>query len=146
MTLPRSTVDRWTDARARDLITAFSPQPVRIVQSRQLQVTHCRQEPAWKGTWRDALLHAGLFACGSSGKHQPEVNLGLQCRKEEVRLARSAQLVRPPSESASRSAGGWVRASSSSLSMKLPSGTETMPSAHSDACTTEVSEGRLTPE
>ena len=68
-----------------DLITAFSPQPVRIVQARQLQVTHCRQEPAWKGTWRDArLLHAGLFACGSSGSIRPEVGLDLQCRRGEA--------------------------------------------------------------
>ncbi len=32
-----------------DLITAFSPQPgrcFRMVQSRQLQATHCRGEPA----------------------------------------------------------------------------------------------------
>jgi len=25
-----------------------------MVQSRQLQATHCRREPAWKGQWRDA--------------------------------------------------------------------------------------------
>ncbi len=25
-----------------------------MVQSRQLQATHCRGEPAWKGQWRDA--------------------------------------------------------------------------------------------
>ena len=39
-----------------DLIAAFSPQPgrcFRMVQSRQLQATHCRGEPAWKGVWRD---------------------------------------------------------------------------------------------
>ena len=39
-----------------DLIAAFSPQPGRyfgMVQSRQLQATHCRQEPAWKGQWQD---------------------------------------------------------------------------------------------
>ena len=39
-----------------DLITAFSPQPVRcfrMVYSRQLQAIHCRQEPAWKGIWKD---------------------------------------------------------------------------------------------
>ena len=41
-----------------DLIVAFSPQPgrcFRMVQSRQLQATHCRREPAWKGQWRDAV-------------------------------------------------------------------------------------------
>ena len=40
-----------------DLITAFSPQPrrcFRIVYSEQLQATHCRQPPAWKGIWKDA--------------------------------------------------------------------------------------------
>jgi hypothetical protein len=40
-----------------DLIEAFSPQPgrcFRMVQSRQLQATHCRQEPAWKGVWKGA--------------------------------------------------------------------------------------------
>ncbi len=39
-----------------DLIAAFSPQPgrcFRTVQSRQLQATHCRREPAWKGIWTD---------------------------------------------------------------------------------------------
>ena len=33
-----------------------APQPgrcFRMVQSVQLQATHCRQEPAWKGVWRD---------------------------------------------------------------------------------------------
>jgi len=38
------------------LIAAFSPQPgrcFRMVQARQLQATHCRGEPAWKGVWRD---------------------------------------------------------------------------------------------
>ncbi len=24
-----------------------------MVQSRQLQATHCQQEPAWKGIWTD---------------------------------------------------------------------------------------------
>jgi hypothetical protein len=40
-----------------DLIDAFSPLPgrcFRMVQSVQGQATHCRQEPAWKGQWRDA--------------------------------------------------------------------------------------------
>jgi len=39
-----------------DLIAAFSPQLgrcFRMVQSVQLQATHCRGEPAWKGIWRD---------------------------------------------------------------------------------------------
>jgi hypothetical protein len=39
-----------------DLIAAFSPQPgrcFRMIQSRQLQATHCRQEPAWNGIWTD---------------------------------------------------------------------------------------------
>ena len=39
-----------------DLIEAFSPLPdrcFRMVQSRQLQATHCRGEPAWKGIWTD---------------------------------------------------------------------------------------------
>ena len=39
-----------------DLITAFSPQPgqcFRMVYSRQLHSTHCRQRPAWKGMWKD---------------------------------------------------------------------------------------------
>ena len=43
-------------AEPGDLIAVFSPQPgrcFRMVQSRQLQATHCRQEPAWKGQWRD---------------------------------------------------------------------------------------------
>jgi len=38
-----------------DLIDAFSPQPgrcFRMVQSRQLQATHCYEPPAWKGVWR----------------------------------------------------------------------------------------------
>jgi hypothetical protein len=40
-----------------DLIAAFSRQPgrcFRMVQSRQLQATHCYEPPAWKGQWRDA--------------------------------------------------------------------------------------------
>jgi hypothetical protein len=39
-----------------DLIEAFSPLPdrcFRMIQSRQLQATHCRGEPAWKGVWKD---------------------------------------------------------------------------------------------
>ncbi len=39
-----------------DLVTAFSPQPgrcFRMVYSVQLQSTHCRRPPAWKGIWRD---------------------------------------------------------------------------------------------
>jgi hypothetical protein len=39
-----------------DLIAAFSPQPgrcFRMVQSRQLQATHCYEPPAWKGIWCD---------------------------------------------------------------------------------------------
>ena len=39
-----------------DLITAFSPQSgrcFRMVYSRQLQATLCRQPPLWKGIWRD---------------------------------------------------------------------------------------------
>jgi hypothetical protein len=39
-----------------DFITAFSPQAgrcFRMVYSVQLQATHCRQPPAWKGVWRD---------------------------------------------------------------------------------------------
>ena len=39
-----------------DLIEAFSPLPdrcFRMVQSRQLQATHCRGEPARKGVWKD---------------------------------------------------------------------------------------------
>jgi hypothetical protein len=50
-----------------DLIVAFSPQPercFRMVQSVQLQATHCHEPPAWKGTWRDAkgthLVRGGL--------------------------------------------------------------------------------------
>jgi hypothetical protein len=42
--------------RPGDLITAFSPQPgrcFRMVQSRQLQATHCPDPPAWKGIWTD---------------------------------------------------------------------------------------------
>ena len=40
-----------------DRATAFSPQPGRcfgMVQSKQLQATHCYEPPAWKGQWRDA--------------------------------------------------------------------------------------------
>jgi hypothetical protein len=40
-----------------DLLTAFSPQPGRchkMVYSRQLQATHCRLPPVWKGIFRDA--------------------------------------------------------------------------------------------
>jgi hypothetical protein len=40
-----------------DLISAFSVQPgrcFRMIYSRQLQATHCRQPPAWKGAWKDA--------------------------------------------------------------------------------------------
>jgi hypothetical protein len=40
-----------------DLITAFSPQPgrcFRMVYSRQLQATHCRQPPAMRGRFLDA--------------------------------------------------------------------------------------------
>jgi len=39
-----------------DLIEAFSPQPrrcFRMVQSVQLQATHCYAPPAWKGVRRD---------------------------------------------------------------------------------------------
>ena len=39
-----------------DLIAAFSPRPgrcFRMIQFRQLQATHRRQEPAWKRIWTD---------------------------------------------------------------------------------------------
>ena len=39
-----------------DLIEAFSPltdRCFRMIQSRQLQATHCRGEPTWKGVWKD---------------------------------------------------------------------------------------------
>jgi hypothetical protein len=52
--LPSNRVDPMPEPG--DLIAAFSPQPVRcfrMVQSVHLQATHCRQEPAWKGLWRD---------------------------------------------------------------------------------------------
>ena len=48
------TVDRMPEPG--DLIAAFSPQPgrcFRMVQSQQLQATHCGREPAWKGIWTD---------------------------------------------------------------------------------------------
>ena len=41
-----------------DLIAAFSPQPgrcIQMVQSRQLQATHCWQKPTWKGIWTDRM-------------------------------------------------------------------------------------------
>ena len=43
-----------------DLITAFSPQPgrcFRMVQSEQLQATHCYEPPVWRGKWQDAKGH-----------------------------------------------------------------------------------------
>jgi hypothetical protein len=39
-----------------DLVTAFSPRSghcFRMVYSKKLQATHCRQPPAWKGVWTD---------------------------------------------------------------------------------------------
>jgi hypothetical protein len=56
-----------------DLITAFVPQPgrcFRMVYSRQLQATHCRQPPAWKGQWRDAKGTWYVEACRT---HAPKV-------------------------------------------------------------------------
>jgi hypothetical protein len=43
-----------------DLITAFSPEPgrcFRLVYSRQLQATHCRQPPAWRWELGAVVLH-----------------------------------------------------------------------------------------
>ena len=57
-----------------DLITAFSPQPgrcFRMVYSRQLQASHCRQPPLWKGIWRDRTGKSWYVqACR---KHAPKV-------------------------------------------------------------------------
>ncbi len=44
-----------------DLIAASSPLPgrcFRMIKSVQLRATHCRQEPAWKGVWRDRACHS----------------------------------------------------------------------------------------
>ncbi len=62
-----------------DLVEAFSPLPdrcFRMVQSRQLQATHCRQAPEWKGIWTDrkgnswyveaCRVHAPKVASGTS--------------------------------------------------------------------------------
>jgi hypothetical protein len=49
------TMDRMPEPG--DLITAFSVRPgtcFRMVYDHNLQADHCRQPPAWKGTWRDA--------------------------------------------------------------------------------------------
>jgi hypothetical protein len=58
-----------------DLITVFSPQPgrcFRMVYSRQLQATHCRQPPGWKSQWRDANgLTWDVEACR---EHAPKVS------------------------------------------------------------------------
>jgi hypothetical protein len=54
--VPWLPVDRMPEPG--DLITPFSPQPgrcFRMVQSRQLQATHCSGVPEWKGVWRDRL-------------------------------------------------------------------------------------------
>ncbi len=60
-----------------DLISAFSPQPGRcflMIYSRQLEADHCRQEPAWKGQWRDAKGHTWYVeACR---KHAPKLSSG----------------------------------------------------------------------
>jgi hypothetical protein len=57
-----------------DLIAAFSPQPgrcFRMVQSVQLQATHCRGVPEWKGVWRDRAGHSWYVeACR---EHAPKV-------------------------------------------------------------------------
>ena len=57
-----------------DLIEAFSPLPdrcFRMVQSRQLQATHCRGVPAWKGVWKDRSGHSWYVeACW---EHAPKV-------------------------------------------------------------------------
>jgi hypothetical protein len=60
-----------------DLIGAFSPLPdrcFRMVQSRQLQATHCRGEPAWKGVWKD---RSGLsWYVEACREHAPKVISG----------------------------------------------------------------------
>jgi hypothetical protein len=64
-------MDRMPEAG--DLIVAFSPQPgrcFRMVQSRQLQATHCRQEPAWKGQWQD--VKGGWWYVEACREHAPK--------------------------------------------------------------------------
>ena len=60
-----------------DLIEAFSPLPdrcFRMVQSRQLQATHCCGEPAWKGVWKDRSGRSWYIeACGD---HAPKLTNG----------------------------------------------------------------------
>jgi hypothetical protein len=59
------------------LIEAFSPLPGRcfcMVQSRQLQATHCRLEPAWRGQWRDA--KGGWWYVEACRDHTPKVTSG----------------------------------------------------------------------
>jgi len=60
-----------------DLIAAFSPQPgrcFRVVYSHQLQATHCRQEPAWKGQWRDP--KGGTWYVEACRQHAPKLTSG----------------------------------------------------------------------
>jgi hypothetical protein len=60
-----------------DLIEAFSPLPdrcFRMMQSCQLQATHCREEPAWKGVWKDRSRRSWYVeACR---QHAPKVTGG----------------------------------------------------------------------
>jgi hypothetical protein len=60
-----------------DLIAAFSPQPdrcFRMVQSRQLQATHCGQPPAWKGQWQD--VKGSWWYVEACREHAPKVRSG----------------------------------------------------------------------
>ena len=45
-----------------------------MIQSRQLQATHCRGEPAWKGVWNDGSGRSWYVeACR---EHAPKVTSG----------------------------------------------------------------------
>ena len=77
-----------------DLITAFKPQPdrcFRMVYSRQLQATHCRQPPLWTGIWRDRMGKSWYVeACR---KHAPKATQqtpgGMHYASDHTRTSKS---------------------------------------------------------
>lgn len=57
-----------------ELLNAFSVRPghcFRMVYDRKLQADHCRQEPRWKGVWRDATGRSWYVE--TCGEHAPRL-------------------------------------------------------------------------
>jgi hypothetical protein len=58
-----------------DLLTAFCPRAGtchKVIYSPQLQATHCRQAPAWKGIWRDVKGRSWYVETGA--QHAPKLS------------------------------------------------------------------------